>query len=203
MKKENLDKLDELVLRMKYALKEASGYDLASVYISSDDVKIIEALRDELTGEGKRMTKAECQAVVDEYNRICTSLPLCKALSETRQKALAGAKKLLGDVTFTTYFKRVEDSDFLTGRDGRWQGCGFDWILKKANLLKVMEGNYDNKGKKVEARQESSFDIDEFFQAALRRTEREAGRAGTLWDKYVAPKIGRQRRSETDGTGNV
>lgn len=174
MKKENLEKLDELVLRMKYALKEASGYDLASVYISSDDVKIIEALRDELTGEGKRMTKAECQAVVDEYNRICTSLPLCKALSETRQKALAGAKKLLGDVTFTTYFKRVEDSDFLTGRDGRWQGCGFDWILKKANLLKVMEGNYDNKRTKTEAREASSFDVDEFYAAAIAKTMRRA-----------------------------
>ena len=174
MKKENLDKLDELVLRMKYALKEARGYDLASVYISSDDVKIIEALRDELTGEGKRMTKAECQAVVDEYNRICTSLPLCKALSETRQKALAGAKKLLGDVTFTTYFKRVEDSDFLTGRDGRWQGCGFDWILKKANLLKVMEGNYDNKKSARRSDTASSFDIDDFFNAAVARTQRRA-----------------------------
>lgn len=174
MKKENLDKLDELVLRMKYALKEASRYDLASVYISSDDVKIIEALRDELTGEGKRMTKAECQAVVDEYNRICTSLPLCKALSETRQKALAGAKKLLGDVTFTTYFKRVEDSDFLTGRDGRWQGCGFDWILKKANLLKVMEGNYDNKKSARRSDTASSFDIDDFFNAAVARTQRRA-----------------------------
>ena len=171
MKKENLEKLDELILRITYALKESKGYDLAACYVSSEDAALLTAIRDELTGAGMRMTKAECQAVVDEYNRVCTTLPYCKMLSEARMKAIAGAKKLLGDVTFTTYFKRVEDSDFLTGRDGRWQGCGFDWILKKANLLKVQEGNYDNK-KKPEERT-SSFDVDEFYAAALRRTERE------------------------------
>ncbi len=172
MKKENLEKLDELVLRMNYALKESHGYDLASVYISSEDVKALEALRDELTGAGERITKAECQAVVDEYNRLCPSLPAVKTLSDARRKAIAGAKKLLGDTSFAEYFKRCEASDFLTGRANGWQGCGFDWILKKANLLKVTEGNYDNKKSAKAEENASSFDIDDFYFAALERTRR-------------------------------
>lgn len=172
MKKENLEKLEDLILRMNYALKEAQTYDLASLYVSSEDAALLNAIRDELTGDGCRMTKAECQAVVDEYNRLCPSLPAVKALSEARQKAIASAKKLLGEMSFADYFARVEASDFLTGRASGWGGCGFDWILKKANLLKVIEGNYDNKDKKAEAREESSFDIDDFFRAATARTQR-------------------------------
>lgn len=171
MKKENLEKLDELILRVKYALKESHGYGLASLYVSSEDVEVLEALRDELTGAGGRMTKAECQEVVEEYNRLCPSLPAVKMLSEARMKAIAGAKKLLGDVTFGEYFRRCEASDFLTGRANGWHGCGFDWILKKANMLKVTEGNYDNK-KQAREKDESSFDIDDFFAAACARTER-------------------------------
>lgn len=172
MTKENLEKLEDLILRMNYALKEAKTYDLASLYVSSEDAALLTAIRDELSGAGGRMTKAECQAVVDEYNQLCPSLPAVKALSEARQKAIASAKKLLGEMSFTDYFARVEASDFLTGRSNGWQGCGFDWILKKANLLKVIEGNYDNKGKRSEAREASSFDIDDFFAAAINRTQR-------------------------------
>ncbi|MNP53901.1 hypothetical protein D3C76_1484160 [compost metagenome] len=39
----------------------------------------------------------------------------------------------------------VEASDFLTGRDGKWGNCGFDWIIKESNYIKILEGNYANK----------------------------------------------------------
>lgn len=178
MKKDLPEAIDELRLRMEYALKESKGYDLATLYISSEDAALIRAAIAALTGTGTgdRMTKAECQEVTDTFNDICTSLPAVKTLSEARMKAIASAKKQLGGVSFTEYFKKVEASDFLTGRASGWRGCGFDWVLKKANLLKVIEGNYDNGGSDKTPRQEtageSSFDIDEFYTAAKRRTER-------------------------------
>ena len=49
------------------------------------------------------------------------------------------------DCRFEDFFKKVEASDFLTGRDDQqWKGCGFDWILTASNMQKVLEGNYDN-----------------------------------------------------------
>ena len=46
-------------------------------------------------------------------------------------------------------FARIERSDFLTNRGGlnrnNWR-ASFDWIFAPRNFLKVIEGNYDNKG---------------------------------------------------------
>ena len=44
---------------------------------------------------------------------------------------------------FADLFRRAADSDFLSGRNGRWSGCNFDWFLKPANWAKVVEGTYD------------------------------------------------------------
>ena len=49
--------------------------------------------------------------------------------------------------SFAEVFKLAEASDFLTGRNGAWAGCGFDWLLKEANWIKTLEGTYENKTK--------------------------------------------------------
>lgn len=75
------------------------------------------------------------QSVFDSFNRICKSLPKVQKINDRRRKAIKNAGKLLDGVSFEELFTRVEQSDFLTGRSGNWTGCGFDWILKPANLL--------------------------------------------------------------------
>ena len=61
--------------------------------------------------------------------------------------------------------------EFLTGRDGKWHGCSFDWILKPANWQKITEGNYENKNypiRQVESGdREPSYDLDEYMNNAL------------------------------------
>lgn len=59
------------------------------------------------------------------------------------------ADKLLGGMSFDELFSLVENSDFLTGRNGKWSGCGFDWILQPSNLTKIIEGNYLNKANSI------------------------------------------------------
>jgi len=54
-------------------------------------------------------------------------------------------KKFSDINTYITVFQKVEASDFLSGRSGKWNGCNFDWVLKEANMVKILEGNYDNK----------------------------------------------------------
>lgn len=46
---------------------------------------------------------------------------------------------------FDRYFGYVAESDFLTGRDGRWQNCDLAWLVKAENFVKVLQGNYQNK----------------------------------------------------------
>lgn len=95
----------------------------------------------------------DCQFFVDEFNEICTSLPHVQKVTDKRRKAI---KAMLGEFPETTVIealRKTQESDFLSGRDGRWTGCSFDWLFVKGNMLKVLEGNYDNKRRKT--RQES------------------------------------------------
>lgn len=85
------------------------------------------------------------QSVVNSFNSICKSLPSVQKLTDKRRKAIKNADKLLNEMTFEEFFRMVENSDFLSGRNGNWSGCGFDWILTPSNLTKIVEGNYNNK----------------------------------------------------------
>lgn len=85
------------------------------------------------------------QGVVDLFNSVCVSLPKVQKLNDKRRKLIVNAGKLLGEMSFEGFFNLVESSDFLTGRNGKWNGCGFEWILNPDNLTKIIEGNYLNK----------------------------------------------------------
>lgn len=39
------------------------------------------------------------------------------------------------------FFQYIRQSDFLMGRNGKWQAT-FDWIIKESNFVKIQEGNY-------------------------------------------------------------
>lgn len=87
--------------------------------------------------------------IMSLFNSICVSLPKIRNLTDLRkQKIRKASKELNGD--FESFFKRIENSDFLTGKNGNWNGCNFDWVFKPQNLIKIIEGNYDNKKPKSE-----------------------------------------------------
>ncbi len=99
------------------------------------------------------------QSVINSFNSICTSLPMVQKLTNTRKKMIKDLQHKLGNITIEEYFRMVEQSDFLTGRSGNWNGCNFDWILNPNNLTKIIEGNYNNK--KLQQTKNTSYDIDE------------------------------------------
>ena len=102
------------------------------------------AIREDKIREDKNIS---CQLVADSWNKITGNLPKIKKLTETRKKTIRARSNDLAE--FEDVFKKVEASDFLSGRNGQWLGCGFDWVLKQANWTKIIEGNYDNKGVEV------------------------------------------------------
>lgn len=44
---------------------------------------------------------------------------------------------------FRRFFAYVAESDFLTGRDGKWTACDLGWLCNESNFAKVLQGNYD------------------------------------------------------------
>ena len=45
---------------------------------------------------------------------------------------------------FETLFIKAEASSFLKGRNDRNWIASFDWLIKDANMAKVLDGNYDD-----------------------------------------------------------
>lgn len=114
--------------------KRERGEEMRDIHVSSDD-------------DGR--APIDYKSIVESFNKTCTSLPGVREINDKRRKAIRSAyKQAEAAGGFTSLFERVESSDFLTGRKGNWNGCGFDWILKPANLTKIIEGNYDNKADK-------------------------------------------------------
>lgn len=98
---------------------------------------------------------ADVQAL---YNKVCKSLPKCTSLSDKRRKAIDACVKEFGFDRIGEAFALAEQSDFLSGRNGGWNGCGFDWLLVKGNMLKVLEGYYKNrKGQKPSTGSKTNF----------------------------------------------
>lgn len=97
------------------------------------------------TKKENQMSDERVQKVVSMYHEICKSLPRIEKVTDSRRVLIRKAEeRLKGTGGFGPFFERVERSDFLTGRKTNWR-AGFDWIMKAANLWKIIEGNYDNR----------------------------------------------------------
>lgn len=90
--------------------------------------------------------RVDCQQIADLYHSICKSFPKIRSLSDARKKAIKARLKNYRLEDFQTLFENAENSSFLKGTDGGWK-ASFDWLIKEANMLKVLEGNYADKGK--------------------------------------------------------
>lgn len=99
-------------------------------------------------GGGIRSPAVPYAAIMDEYNAVCVSLTPIKVMSEKRKKEAKTRflREFRGDMgEVRAFFRKVEASDFLCGRNGHGWTASFDWLMKSANAIKVLEGTYDNK----------------------------------------------------------
>ena len=96
----------------------------------------------------QQQNELDFDEILNLFNAICHSYKPVDKLTDTRKLKISRANTVLnGD--FENFFKRVEKSDFLSGRNGRWNINGtqasFDWIMKLDNISKIQNGIYDNK----------------------------------------------------------
>jgi hypothetical protein len=84
--------------------------------------------------------------LVDLYNQMKGDLPAVSRLTYGT-KRYKNVKRRLSEIPdkekWIEIFQKVQESDFLSGRDGKWLGMSFDWIFKNAeNPIKILEGVY-------------------------------------------------------------
>ena len=109
--------------------------------------------------------KITYQQIVDMFNALCPSFSSVKSLSDARKKAIKARFKTYSVDDFEALFKKAESSTFLKGGNNRNWTANFDWLIKDANMAKVLDGNYDNK-KQINTGIPSGSnqdDLDDFF----------------------------------------
>lgn len=119
--------------------------------------------------------KIDYQQIIDLFNTICVSFPSVRSLSEARKKAIKARLNTYTVDDFKQCFENAEASSFLKGSNNRNWTATFDWLIKDQNMAKVLDGNYNDKSTTGMC---SSFDGDEFIEAALARS----------WDDKEPPK---------------
>jgi len=92
-----------------------------------------------------------CQQVADAWNNCFPELPQVAKVSQKRKShIMASVKEFKTSHGFdrpenwANLFEYASTSDFLTGKTKEGWAMNFDFIINKTNLLKVIEGNYEN-----------------------------------------------------------
>jgi hypothetical protein len=93
----------------------------------------------------KEKVEIDYQGIIDLYNEICVSLPRVTKLSDSRKRAIKTRLKSYTVEDLKKAFEMAEASDFISGRNGKWNNASFDWLMNETNLVKVLDGNYKNK----------------------------------------------------------
>ena len=90
---------------------------------------------------------AAIEEVMEAYNAVCPSFP--KAIGLTPQRKALIHALFAGGISLSEIkvaFRRAEESDYLTGRrkGAEWNRFDFDWFIQPSNMIRLLEGKYDN-----------------------------------------------------------
>ncbi len=89
--------------------------------------------------------------IVALYHEVLPSLPAVRDWNDTRRRKLNAriAERLAQGKPadqvdyWRDLFGKAAASDFLTGRKADWRCPGLEWLLERANFVKLIEGAYD------------------------------------------------------------
>lgn len=82
--------------------------------------------------------------IVEVWNEIAGKLGKRKVrdITPERRQLIKTRLGQYSEADFIEVFQNIQKSPFLRGDTG-WAGCGFDWVFKKTNFQKILEGNYN------------------------------------------------------------
>lgn len=126
------------------------------------EIKIDKEIRIIEEGEETRPRVCVEEQVKALFNSTCSPLPRLLFLTKARRERVSKLLSVYSMEDIKQGFVKAGKSSFLSGSNkDKWK-ADFDWLIDEDNFAKLLEGKYDNK-------QDSSFDNNEFFEAALKK----------------------------------
>lgn len=127
-----------------------------NIYNISSNEDIVETSEKTSEVPDRKSDRLSCDEIMKDFHATCPDLPGIRALNDARKTKIRSLVKELDKLKIFpgvepekklhVIFQAAQNSDFLSGRSGKWNGCSFDWLINKTNALKVLEGQYQNKG---------------------------------------------------------
>jgi len=140
-------------IKRAFLLLNGSNVDIKAENVNiideNDDILPHSIVKDSIVKDKEKTAPTPYQKIQDTYNQNRGTLPEVKLLSENRKDAIRLRYKKYGPDKLTALFVKAGKSDFLNGKNNNNWKASFDWLLKEANMVKVLEGNYDNKDKPI------------------------------------------------------
>lgn len=145
IRRKNRERQAKFREKQKVMLEEAKSNVTDNITVMLHNAVDIDTEEEKDTEIDIKKESVSCQQIVDLYHSICNSFPSVRSLSEARKKAIKARLNTYTLDDFRIVFENAEASDFLKGRNDRNWTATFDWLIKDANMAKVLEGNYANK----------------------------------------------------------
>lgn len=127
-----------------------------NIYNISFNEDIVETSEKTSEVPDRKSERLSYDEIMKDFHATCPDLPGIRALNDARKTKIRSLVKELDKLKIFpgvepekklhVIFQAAQNSDFLSGRSGKWNGCSFDWLINKTNALKVLEGQYQNKG---------------------------------------------------------
>ena len=149
-KHQSLDAYEKKKVRDRERIARKRAEQKALIEMSPDKSPDVASLEEDKEKErdkdlDNKKESISCQQIVDLYHSICKSFPSVRSLSDARKKAIKARLNTYTLEDFQAVFENAEDSSFLKGSNDRNWTATFDWLIKDANMAKVLEGNYADK----------------------------------------------------------
>ena len=118
--------------------------------------------------------ESSANIIFDLYKSVCTSLPEVQRLTDFRVNVILETLKRFSVEDFKSCFEKAEASSFLKGKNDSGWTASFDWLITECNLVKVIEGKYDDKPKRKGRKEKipgwmGKRELDEDEQEAIKR----------------------------------
>ncbi len=88
--------------------------------------------------------EGEEEQVAALYRSICRSFPPVRSLTPERKRVIAAGLNTYSLEDYRRVFELAEESAFLKGEGKSWRAT-FDWLIQGSNMVKVLEGNYQDR----------------------------------------------------------
>lgn len=113
-----------------------------------EDKRTVSCVGNQLATTRQPKEESPIQVLVEAWNNSGFRRIERMSPSSTRYKMANRRIEEYGIDKVLEALYRADKSDFLHGKSDRGWEMDFDWFVKPSNFQKVLEGNYDNRGKK-------------------------------------------------------